>query len=418
MTMRVRVVLMLIAAVAMMGLAGCDHYNCPSGANFGSSSCTSSGAGLGGGGTSGNATAAFAFAVDEAGTIDSYTLNTTGNTFQATTSYTAPTIPPNQGGAGMVVAQTQFLYTAFAVTGQIFGWTIGSGGGLTSITGSPFSAPYLVGSVEGGTQSMITNPAGTLLFVENTSGQVVYVYQIGSGGVLTAVSGSPFPIPFFGGNLATDGLGKYLYVTQDLGGTNSSKVAAFSISSSGSLTSVLGSPFAYPMWQVQGDPSGNYLIGTSSSDTGDFHLYVFSIAQSGTSAGAIMPVAGSPFTTTYSPFAIAVQPNSGGNLVYSFSINATDTGFNPIEGYQLSSSTGALTALSGSPFSNLSDGSWAQFDQSGQFLFPHSVVVDENTGVATTTLGVLDVGSGGILTQPISPVTLANEGFWVVTDAP
>jgi hypothetical protein len=131
-----------------------------------------------------------------------------------------------------------------------------------------------------------------------------------------------------------------------------------------------------------------------------------------------MPVAGSPFTTTYSPFAIAVQPNSGGNLVYSFSINATDTGFNPIEGYQLSSSTGALTALSGSPFSNLSDGSWAQFDQSGQFLFPHSVVVDENTGVATTTLGVLDVGSGGILTQPISPVTLANEGFWVVTDAP
>jgi len=33
-------------------------------------------------------------------------------------------------------------------------------------------------------------------------------------------------------------------------------------------------------------------------------------------------------------------------------------------------------------------------------------------------LGVLDVGSGGILTQPISPVTLANEGFWVVTDAP
>jgi hypothetical protein len=265
---------------------------------------------------------------------------------------------------------------------------------------------------------MITNPAGTLLFVENTSGQVVYVYQIGSGGVLTAVSGSPFPIPLFPGNLATDGLGKYLYVTQDLGGTNSSKVAAFSISSSGSLTSVPGSPFAYPMWQVQGDPSGNYLIGTSSSDTGDSHLYVFSIAQSGTSAGAITPVAGSPFTTTYSPFAIAVQPNSGGNLVYSFSINATDTGFNPIEGYQLSSSTGALTALSGSPFSNLSDGSWAQFDQSGQFLFPHSVVVDENTGVATTTLGVLDVGSGGILTQPISPVTLANEGFWVVTDAP
>ncbi|MGB7823977.1 MAG: hypothetical protein WBL22_17405, partial [Candidatus Sulfotelmatobacter sp.] len=64
MTMRVRAVLMLIAALAMMGLASCDHYNCSSGANFGGSSCTSTGSGISQGGTTSSAASAFAFAVD------------------------------------------------------------------------------------------------------------------------------------------------------------------------------------------------------------------------------------------------------------------------------------------------------------------------------------------------------------------
>ena len=43
MTMRVRAGLMLMAALAMMGLASCGHYICSEGANFGASTCTSSG---------------------------------------------------------------------------------------------------------------------------------------------------------------------------------------------------------------------------------------------------------------------------------------------------------------------------------------------------------------------------------------
>ncbi len=415
MTKLVRTGLMLIAAVAMMGLASCDHYVCTSGANFGNSTCTAGPLSLGGGG-GGSTNTAFAFAVDEAGTIDSFTLNTSANTFQATTGYIGPTVPQNEEGSGMVVAQKKFLYAAFPGTGQIYGWSIGSGGGLTAISGvSPFDAPYLIGAPSGGSQSMITNPAGTLLFVDDTSVEGVYVYQIGSSGALSVVNGSPFPVPFFPGNLTTDGLGKYLYVATE---TNGNQIAAYSIGSSSSsspgvLTAVSGSPFSYAMLQVQGDPSGNYLIGITGISA---DLYVFSIAQSGTSAGAITQV-GLPVLTQYSPYSIAVQPNSGGNLVYSFSINGDDTGYNPIEGYQLTS-TGGLTRLSGSPFSNVSDGSSAQFDQSGQFLFPYSTVVNQGTGVVTITLGVDDVGSGGALTQPISPATFATLGVWAVTDAP
>ncbi len=413
MTMRVRAVLMLTAALAMMGLASCDHYNCGSGATFGNSTCTATGSGLGTGTGGNSATSAFAFAVDEGGTIDGYTLSTggtSGGTFQATSSYTAPIIPTNELGYGMVVAQKQFLYTAFIGTGQIYGWTIGSGGGLTAISGSPFSAPYLIGiGSNQGLQDMIVNPKGTLLFVDDVSVEGIYVYTIGAGGVLTTVSGSPFSVPFFPGNMATDGQGKYLYVTTD---TNGSQIAAYSIGSAGTLTPVLGSPFSYPMLQVQGDPTGNYLIGTTSSNVGDYHIYLFSITQSGGSAGAITQV--QAVSTTYSPYSIAVQPNTSGNLVYSFSINSDDTGYNPIEGYALSN--GTLSAVSGSPFSNVSDGALAQFDQSGAFLFPYSEVVDPSTGAVTIQLGVDDVASGGALTQPVSPATFVSPGAWAVTD--
>jgi hypothetical protein len=247
--------------------------------------------------------------------------------------------------------------------------------------------------------------------VENTSGQGIYVYSIQSGGVLAEVSGSPFAVPFFPANMATDGQGKYLYVTEDLGGTNSNEVGAYSIGSTGALTSVAGSPFPYTMWQIQGEPTGNYLIGIKGDLSGDQHLYVFTIAQS---TGVITQ--SEAVSTVYVPYSIAVQPNTGGNLIYSFSINSDSTGFNPIEGYALSG--GALTAVSGSPFSNVSDGSWGQFDQTGTFLFPYADVYNPGTGITTIQLGVDDVGTGGALTQPISPATLATAGAFVVTDAP
>ena len=62
MTMRVRASLTMIVALAIIGLAGCDHYNCASGPNLGTS-CTSTSTGLGTDPTGSPATA-FDFFVD------------------------------------------------------------------------------------------------------------------------------------------------------------------------------------------------------------------------------------------------------------------------------------------------------------------------------------------------------------------
>ncbi len=413
-----------MAALAIMGLAGCDHYNCGSAANFGASSCTAGTGGLGQGG-GGSTSAAFVFAVDQAGatggttgTIDGYTLNTTASTFAATTSYTAPTIPLGDAGVGMVVAQSQYLYAGFGSTEQLYGWTVSASGGLTSITGSPYAESYMSG-VGGGvaTSGMITNPAGTLLFIADTANDRIYVYQIGSSGALTATTSSPVTVPIPPGNMTTDGLGKYLYVTEAFSNHTGFEIAAYTIGADGSLTAITGSPFPYPMWKVVGEPTGKYLIGTTGMNltlngSDDKKLYVFGIAQSGSNAGAI--ISETPFTTSYSPLEIAAQSNTSGNLVYSFSDDDTLNGFNAVEGYQLNDTSGALTALSGSPFTNVADGSWGQLDQSGAFLFVFGGV--NNGSTITYAIGALDVASGGALTQPTTSLTLATGGFWAVTD--
>ena len=427
MTTRVRTLWTGAVLLATMWLAGCGHYVC--GATFGNSSCTASGSGLSqSGGTT--SSSAFVFAVDEGvngaatGAIDGFALNTSAVTFGPISSFTAPTVPLNNGGTGMAVAQDQFLYAAFGSVNQIFGWTISSSGALTAISGSPFSSPAAGGFIGGvGQDNLIVNPAGNLLFISDASTSSVYTYSIGTGGVLALVGTTPCPTGFTPMNLATDGLGKYLYVIDGTFATHQgSGIAAFSIGTGGTLTSVSGSPFTgtdFKMWQVKGDPSGQFLVGTSGTTVpyngvDDDHLYVFKITQSGTTAGAISFV--NTVSTQFSPFSIAVSPNSSGNLVYSFGFNDTATSFNPIEGFTISSS-GGLTPISGEPFA-IGEGSWGQFDQSGSQLFVYASFIDQSTNTVVTQISPLSVGSGGTLTEPVANTTLVTPGFWAVADVP
>jgi len=426
MTMQVRAGFIMIVALAMMGLAGCDHYNCSTGPILGGS-CTAGTPGLGTT-TTGSATAAFVFVADATGatsngTIDGYTLNTSASTFGPTPTYTAPATPLNDGGVGMVVAQAKYLYTGFglASTGTIYGWSIGSAGTLTVLSGSPYAAPFMPFVPVGfGTQSIITNPAGSLLFFSaaatgtGTNGPQVFVYQIGSDGTLTRASGSPFSVPFTG-NLATDGLGKYLYITAASPTTHTgSEIAAYSIASTGVLTEV--GTFAFPMWQVQGEPTGKFMIGTTGNSVAinavdNDALYVFSIGTT----GALTEVSGSPFVTQSSPLSIAVQSDTNGSLVYTFGLTDDRSAFNSVEGYAINSS-GALSAVTGSPFANAAVGDQGAFDQSGDFLFVYGVIDNLSTNTIVPQMGAFSVASGGALTEPTTTLTLTSPGFFAVTD--
>lgn len=393
MSMRVRALSMAAVLVAAMWNLGCGHYVCRD--NFGASTCAPSPSGIGGTGGGGNATpTAFAFAGLSSGTgIESFTFSVAGKSFLATRNFTTAAAPTS-GGGSLIVVQGKYLYATFPGTGlfnQIYGWTISATGGLTSLGTSPFTVATWTGSILG---NFTTNPSGSLLFETDPGAALgqstVHVFQVGSGGGLTEASGSPLLLPFSPGTMAMDGLGKYLYVLALPTSLSGAEIGAYSVTSTGVLSPVSGTPFAFPMSQVAGDASGNFLVGTTASSAGtDPHLYVFSIQQSGTTAGALAAATGSPFVTLFSPLAIAVQP-TGGEFVYSFSLNQTTA--NPIEGYQLNATTGALTKVSGSPFTSFT-AQRAQFDQTGTYLF----------GLFGNTLTGYQVPSNGAL-APVASI--------------
>ena len=103
---------------------------------------------------------------------------------------------------------------------------------------------------------------------------------------------------------------------------------------------------------------------------------------------------------------------SNGNFVYTFS--GSGGAVASIEGYQLDISTGALTALSASPFKSIGTGTWGQFDQSGSNLFIFS---NNNNTPALATL-IVASGAGG-LTEPGGPLPLdTSTTYFAVTDVP
>jgi Lactonase, 7-bladed beta-propeller len=387
MAMRVRLLVSAVVLVGMMGLASCGHYVC--GITFGSSTCTPSGGGIG----NGNGTpVAFDFYLN-GGNLDGAILDTASN-FSPINNFVSPPQSGTGGFGGLVIVQKQWLYATYG--SQVEAYSIdGKTGALTAITGSPFAFS--------GTEavSSSTDPAGKFLFVSGANNDQVTVFAINqTTGALTA-AGS-VTAGFFVANATTDGLGKFLYVT---GGNLGGQVAVYTIGSTGSLTLV--STLSISIAQLRGEPTGQFMLGVTgngaNNGTGsDNHVYVYSINQT---TGALTPVTGSPFATTYIPATLAVHPN--GTLVYTF--NQTVSGPSPMEGFTFDTTTGALTALASSPFTALT-ASAGTFDESGAYLFMHPVTSLTVAGVDTTTGALTSIGAP--ITNAGNPVTQS----WAATD--
>jgi len=181
---------------------------------------------------------------------------------------------------------------------------------------------------------------------------------------------------------------------------------------------VAGSPFqtngsaSFDMAQVSGEATGKYLIGitklTDDNAVVDKHIYVFSINQTTGALTALTPTA----TQQGAPNFMAVSPN--GQFVYTFNLETAGsiTNYEPMEGYSLSSA-GALTPLGGSPYSTI-PAQVGRFDQSGQYLF--AVVGQVNTNTYGTFPLSIDTSTGDVSsTLPFAGVPGLN---YAVTDEP
>jgi DNA-binding beta-propeller fold protein YncE len=171
--------------------------------------------------------------------------------------------------------------------------------------------------------------------------------QVGSGGALTPVSGSPFPTNGGDQGQGLTVVGSRLYAvntfppnsvlgTKDKA-VNSGTVSGFIIGPDCSLTLLAGSPWptggAMPVG-IAANPAGARLfVGNSTDGT----IMVFDIAGD----GSLTPVAGAPFTAEAGPADLSVSPDSARLFV---SHGSAGLGVYDIAG------NGALSEVAGSPF--------------------------------------------------------------------
>jgi len=119
------------------------------------------------------------------------------------------------------------------------------------------------------------------------------------------------------------------------------------------------------------------------------------------SAGALTEITGSPFTTGVAPYAIAGTPD--GKYLYT----NDQSGTNQIDAFSVDSTTGALTALSTPSFPGGS--CWNSVDASGKVVFS----TDCNGNVFASA-----INSDGSLTAATGSPFTAGTGSWPVTGDP
>ena len=203
------------------------------------------------------------------------------------------------------------------------------------------------------------------VYVANFSGNSVSAYSISSNGALIQnVPGSPFAAGTAPFSVAIDPTGKFVYVANIL----ANNVSAYSISSNGALTQVSGSPFKTGIEpaSVAVDPTGKFAYVANANDS---TVSAYSIGPT----GALTPVPGPPVATGQTPVSVAVDPTS--KFVFVYVVNQQSSN---VSAFSIDPTTGALTALTGSPFGSLLDFGLAPnsiaVDPTGQFAY----VVDED----------------------------------------
>lgn len=282
--------------------------------------------------------------------VSSSTIQAAGLTASTLVPLSSST-PTASINAQMIFVGQKFLYATLGNGVEAF--TLDrSSGTLTNVLGNLASVPAQ-GNI------MAADPQGRFLFV-SSPGSSIDVFTINSAtGALTAAVSSPVTTSLLQiEQLTVDAGGSFLYASD-----GSTMTAIFSIDpNTGALAQVTGSPLALGVACIQASPGGEFLLGIPNCfGLGTPSLHVFSI---NTTTGIPAEVSGSPFATTASVFNFAISPT--GQFVYTFgNASGSSSTVAPIEGFQIDATTGALTAVSGSPFASLPPVVNCFFDQSG-----------------------------------------------------
>ena len=239
----------------------------------------------------------------------------------------------------------KFVYVANRLSGDISAFSINpSTGALSPVAGSPFS-------VEPGLIGIAIDPTGTYLYAVSASSANLWEFSIDNVGALHNLASSPLIIDAAvtgSGALTIDPSGNYLYVTSD--SPSATNICAFTLEpATGAANPIAGAVYPIDLFSssITTDPAGKLVIAVSNGSSTSFGLIAVFTLDSATEK---LSAAGAPSHTGSDPSSVTLDPS--GKFVY-----VADTADATISAFTLNSTSGALSAVSGSPFPSGGQGS-------------------------------------------------------------
>jgi len=164
-------------------------------------------------------------------------------------------------------------------------YDIAGNGSLTEVAGSPFAAggsPHFKGNK--------LTPSGARFYAMDSTNNQAAGFSVGSGGTLSPLPGSPYSSGVGPDDLVLGPDGSHLFASNFDEGT----VSVFAVAGNGSLAPIAGSPFAgnAPSGLVL-NPAGTSLYAVASTSSAIYQIDGYAVSAT----GALTPIPGSPFAT-------------------------------------------------------------------------------------------------------------------------
>lgn len=201
--------------------------------------------------------------------------------------------------SGAYVYVTAYDSSVTPNVGYIFGFTVGSGGVLTPMTGSPFAA--------GAKPSAVASDAtSSYVYATDFASGNVLGYSVAPStttvpGALTPLAESPFPSGNQPSAIVVDPSYPFAYVANSLDST----VTAYSMSN-GALTSIGNYSTGLHPVAIGIDPSTEHFLYTANYLGSDVSGYELSIT-----GGTLLDSQDSPFPSNTNPSSVAAVPHNG-----------------------------------------------------------------------------------------------------------
>jgi DNA-binding beta-propeller fold protein YncE len=195
--------------------------------------------------------------------------------------------------SGSYVYVTAYDSTVTPNVGYVFAFTVGSGGALSAVPGSPFAAGVMPSAIA-------SDSKGKYLYVTDMTNGNILGYSVASG-ALTQLSGSPFPAGNAPSAIIVDQSFNYAYVANSI----DSNVSAYSINN-GVLSRVGSYATGLQPVAIGIDPSTAHFLYTANflgNNVSGFEL--------NQTDGTLVLSQNSPYTSNIQPTAVAAIPHNG-----------------------------------------------------------------------------------------------------------